>query len=237
MTATATRSATEAWCAESTIARTLSSTKKMIAARTLVRWGQDRKKRETRKCKIIWITISRMESWNAKNFNIYTITIIAALTLARWGWQTQSDSRRQRKATTDKTNNIIISKHHIYQVFPGWDKHHNFSSHQAGMSCCSEEFPCNTSCGGHNAQSCAACPQVIWLSSVLQILSFDLDLMLILKFLGLCLMKAHSSFHFRIMVPGGAMATVVGGTRNVSHLLIFQVYRMVFNISIWWTTF
>ena len=57
------------------------------------------------------------------------------------------------------------------------------------MSCCSEEFPCNTSCGGHNAQSCAACPQVIWLSSVLQILSLALHLMLMLKFLGLCLWK------------------------------------------------
>merc|ERR1712066_685377 len=28
-----------------------------------------------------------------------------------------------------------------------------------GMSCCSEEFPCDVSCGGHKAQSCAACPQ------------------------------------------------------------------------------
>ena len=96
------------------------------------------------------------------------------------------------------------------------------------MSCCSEEFPCNTSCGGHNAQSCAACPQVIWLSSVLWILSFALDLMFILKLLGLCLIKIHSVFQFRIMVRGGAMATVVGGMTNASHLLIFQVFQLFF---------
>ena len=94
------------------------------------------------------------------------------------------------------------------------------------MSCCSEEFPCTTSCGGHNAQNCAACPQVIWLSSVLQILSFALDLMFMLKFLGLCLWKFI--LPFRIMVRGGAMATVVGGMTNASHLLIFQVFQLFF---------
>ena len=29
-----------------------------------------------------------------------------------------------------------------------------------GATCCSEEFPCDVSCGRHKAQSCAACPQV-----------------------------------------------------------------------------
>ena len=169
-----------------------------------------------------------------KDFIFYTITIIAALTLVRWGWQTKTDSRRQQKGNNRQKPTIFSSQN---KVFPGWDKHHNYFWHQAGMSCCSEEFPCNTSCGGHNAQSCAACPQVIWISSVLQILSFDLDLMLILKFLGLCLMKIHSAFQFRIMVRGGAMATVVGGMTNASHLLIFQVFQLFFYISIWWTSF
>ena len=40
--------------------------------------------------------------------------------------------------------------------------------------------------------------------------------------------KIHSSFHFRIMVRGGAMATVVGGMTNASHLLIFQVFQLFF---------
>ena len=111
--------------------------------------------------------------------------------MLHWHLRGGDDNQRQtaednRKATTDQNQHY----HHIKtKFFSGWDKHHNFSSYQAGMSCCSEEFPCNTSCGGHNAQSCAACPQVIWLSSVLQILSFALDLMLMLKFLGLCLWK------------------------------------------------
>ena len=121
-----------------------------------------------------------------KDFIFYTVTIIAALTLVRWGWQTRKDSRRQRRATTDKNHQYY---HNKSKFFSGWVKHHNSLWHQAGMSCCSEEFPCNTSCGGHNAQSCAACPQVIWLSSVLQILSFALDLMLMLKILGLRLWK------------------------------------------------
>ena len=47
------------------------------------------------------------------------------------------------------------------------------------------------------------------------------------------LVKIHSSFHFRIMVRGGAMATVVGGMTNASHLLKFQVFQLVLNISMY----
>ena len=37
-----------------------------------------------------------------KEFILYPMLIIVARTLGRWGRQTQTDSRRQRKATTHK---------------------------------------------------------------------------------------------------------------------------------------
>ena len=109
------------------------------------------------------------------------------------------------------------------------------------MSCCSEEFPCNTSCGGHNAQNCAACPQVIWLSSVLQILSFALDLMLMLKFLGLCLWKFILPFtsgswcevvQWRLWLEGWQMPATCWYFRCFNCFLHFYMMNLFLTYSI-----
>ena len=139
---------------------------------------------------------------------------------------------RQQKTTErqqqTKTNNILITKQSYFQagisiitfLTPGWDElllrgvplQHQLWWTQCPKLC---SLP-----SGHLTFICAS-------NSFFCFRSYAH-----VKVSRTVFVKIHSSFHFRIMVRGGAMATVVGGMTNASHLLIFQVFQLFFYISI-----